>query len=97
MTDGLVVLCLEPLDAGLMARPHGLRVGPSSEGATLVEGQGVAFAFFGRGKAAVLAAVVGVIVVVVMGGVGVGGSLALDGRHGGGQVRNWAIRPRVYE
>lgn len=83
LRNGLVVLGLEPLDAGLMARPHGLRVGPSSEGAALVERQRVAFAFFGRGEAAVVA----VGVVVLVGSVG-GRSLALDGRHS--SCCNWA-------
>lgn len=91
LRDGLVILCLEPLDAGLMAWPDGLRVGPSSQGAALVERQGVALALFGRGEAAVLAAVLGVVI-------GVGRSFALDGRHGGCQSRQiHAIGQRVYE
>ena len=41
LRDGLVVLGMEPVDARLVARPHGLRAGPAPQGAPLVEGQRV--------------------------------------------------------
>lgn len=52
LRDGLAVLALEPLDAGLVGWADCLRVGPAPQRAALVEGQRVAL--LGPGRRAVL-------------------------------------------
>ncbi|KAK1585551.1 uncharacterized protein LY79DRAFT_265979 [Colletotrichum navitas] len=52
--DVLAILIVEPVDAGLVARADGLRVGPTAQGAALVEREGGAFL---RGGDGVLGAV----------------------------------------
>lgn len=49
LADLLPVLGVEPLDAGLVRGSNGLAVGPTAQGATLVQGQGVAL-LEGAGK-----------------------------------------------
>lgn len=46
LADCLVILALEPLDACLVRGADGLRVGPSTQGTSLVEGEGMPL--FGR-------------------------------------------------